>query len=162
MLTMTRAGSFRHRTKDAWLFFSRWAKAPGRVGAVAPSSRALALAMASEIPASDGHDAAVIELGGGTGSITSGLLASGVAPERLVVIERDRQLAALLRQRFQGVRVICGDAGHLPELLARHGITEVAAIVSGLPLLLFPSDLLDRIVRGCFQRRRGSIKSIRK
>ena len=41
--------------------------------------------------------------------------------------------------------------GHLPELLARHGITRVAAIVSGLPLLLFPADLLDRIVHGCFQ-----------
>ena len=149
MLATRRAGSIRHKAQDAWLFLSRWAKAPGRMGAVAPSSRALALAMAAEIPASD-HDAPVIELGGGTGSITSGLLESGIAPSRLVVIERDRHLAALLRQRFKGVLVICGDAGQLPELLARHGITRVAAVVSGLPLLLFPADLLERIVHGCF------------
>ena len=32
----------------------------------------------------------------------------------------------------------------------RHGITRVAAVVSGLPLLLFPRDLLDQIVDGCF------------
>lgn len=149
MLATRRAGSIRHKAQDAWLFLSRWAKAPGRMGAVAPSSRALALAMAAEIPDFD-DDAPVIELGGGTGSITSGLLESGIPPARLVVIERDRHLAALLRQRFKGVQVICGDAGHLPDLLARHGITRVAAIVSGLPLLLFPADLLDRIIRGSF------------
>lgn len=149
MLATRRAGSIRHKAQDAWLFLSRWAKAPGRMGAVAPSSRALALAMAAEIPAAEALGL-VVELGGGTGSITSGLLESGIAPSRLVVIERDRHLAALLRQRFKGVQVICGDAGQLPELLARHGITRVAAVVSGLPLLLFPADLLERIVRGCF------------
>jgi phosphatidylethanolamine/phosphatidyl-N-methylethanolamine N-methyltransferase len=120
------------------------------MGAVAPSSRALALAMAAEIPNHDGVTP-VIELGGGTGSITCGLLESGIAPSRLVVIERDRHLAALLRQRFKGVHVICGDAGQLPELLARHGISRVAAVVSGLPLLLFPADLLERIITGCFE-----------
>jgi phosphatidylethanolamine/phosphatidyl-N-methylethanolamine N-methyltransferase len=149
MLATRRSGSIRRKAQDAWLFLSRWAKAPGRMGAVAPSSRALALAMAAEIPADQG-DYPIVELGGGTGSITSGLLESGIAPSRLVVIERDRHLAALLRQRFKGIEVICGDAGHLPELLARHGITRVAAIVSGLPLLLFPTDLLDQIVQGCF------------
>ncbi len=143
------AGSIRRKAQDAWLFLSRWAKAPGRMGAVAPSSRALALAMAAEIP-DDKSDCPIIELGGGTGSITNGLLESGIAPSRLVVIERDRHLASLLRQRFKGVEVICGDAGQLPELLARHGITRVAAVVSGLPLLLFPRDLLDQIVDGCF------------
>ena len=149
MLATRRAGSIRRKAQDAWLFLSRWAKAPGRMGAVAPSSRALALAMAAEIP-DDADDCPVIELGGGTGSITNGLLESGIAPSRLVVIERDRHLAALLRQRFKGVQVICGDAGQLPDLLARHGITRVAAVVSGLPLLLFPRDLLDQIVDGCF------------
>ena len=150
MLATRRAGSIRRKAQDAWLFLSRWAKAPGRMGAVAPSSRALALAMAAEIPDDDG-DAPVIELGGGTGSITNGLLESGIAASRLIVIERDRHLAALLRQRFKGVLVICGDAGQLPELLARHGVTRVAAVVSGLPLLLFPAELLERIVRGCFE-----------
>jgi phosphatidylethanolamine/phosphatidyl-N-methylethanolamine N-methyltransferase len=149
MIATQRADSIRHKVHDVWLFLSRWAKAPGRVGAIAPSSRALALAMARQIPGPVEDDGPVIELGGGTGSITVGLLDSGIAPQRLIVIERDPQLAALLRRRFQGVTVICGDAGHLPELLAGRGITKVAAVVSGLPLLLFPDDLLARIVDGC-------------
>ena len=42
----------------------------------------------------------VVELGGGTGVITAALLARGVAPERLVVVEQSPALAAHLRQRF--------------------------------------------------------------
>jgi len=150
-IAIEHAESIRLKAKDAFVFLSRWARAPGRVGSITPSSRALALAMAREIPPLTLDDAPVVELGGGTGSITSGLLASGLAPQRLIVIERDPHLAALLRQRFKDVRVICGDAGELPTLLAGHGITRVAAVVSGLPLLLFPAELIKKIVTGSFQ-----------
>ena len=146
-----RTESFCLRAQEICLFLAHWARAPHRIGAVAPSSQALALAMAKEIPPLNTSDAPVIELGGGTGSITKGLLESGIPPERLVIIERDSHLVDVLRQRFPNLRVILGDAGDLPELLARHGITRAAAVVSGLPLLLFPADLLRNVVDGCFQ-----------
>jgi phosphatidylethanolamine/phosphatidyl-N-methylethanolamine N-methyltransferase len=121
------------------------------MGAVAPSSPALARAMAREIPRDALADhAPVIELGGGTGSITRGLLDAGLPAHRLVVVERDSRLAEGLRSRFSGLKVVCGDAVGLAELLAGHGIPHAAAIVSGLPLLLFPEATRHRLIESCF------------
>jgi phosphatidylethanolamine/phosphatidyl-N-methylethanolamine N-methyltransferase len=135
----------------ALTFFRQWLKAPGRMGSVAPSSRHLAHAMARQIPpAVLAERAPVVELGGGTGSITRGLLDAGVPGDRLFVVERDPSLADLLRARFGGVQVLCGDATALPALLAPHGLRRVGAIVSGLPLLLFPEEVLALLVESCF------------
>jgi phosphatidylethanolamine/phosphatidyl-N-methylethanolamine N-methyltransferase len=130
--------------QEAALFLSRWLKAPNRIGAVAPSGRGLARAMARQIePGGDGY---IIELGGGTGSITRALLEAGVALGRLIVVERDRMLAALLRKRFPGVKVVRGDAAELGALLRPLGIDTVAAVVSSLPLLSMPKPLRRSII----------------
>lgn len=130
------------------LFLGRWLKAPHRIGAVAPSSRFLARAMAREVDVR--HAALVVELGGGTGSITRALLAAGLAPERLVVVERDERLYRLLRTRFPAVRVVQGDAAQLVRLLRPLGVNAAAAVVSSLPLLSMPKRLRRRIVEQCF------------
>jgi phosphatidylethanolamine/phosphatidyl-N-methylethanolamine N-methyltransferase len=134
--------------QEAALFLSRWFMAPHRIGAVAPSSRGLSRAMARQVdPSGDG---VVVELGGGTGSITHALLEHGVAPARLVVVERDRTLAALLRQRFPGLKVMRGDAAELSQLLRPLGLASVDAVVSSLPLLSMPKRLRERIVAESF------------
>src|SRR6185369_8236539 len=146
---------------------------PMQVGAIAPSSRRLADAIAGQVPIdSPGW---VIELGGGTGVVTDALLRRGLAPGRLVVIERDPLLHRHLVERFPHVRVILGDAAKLAEALRPLGIRphsakgqavkgqgtgngggngaaagRVAAIISGLPLLTFPRPLQDEIVHGAF------------
>lgn len=129
--------------KDSRLLFKLWLKNPRSIGAVAVSSPELAAAMARQVP----RDAAgyVVELGGGTGSVTRALLASGVAPDRLVVVERDPVLHRYLSDRFPGVRVLLGDALHLAALLRRHNLMPVAAIVSSLPLLTFKRSIQLRI-----------------
>ncbi|HVJ54829.1 MAG TPA: methyltransferase domain-containing protein [Aliidongia sp.] len=132
-------------------FLVRWLRAPRYVGAVTPSSRYLARAMARQIPRSAFTDRApVVELGGGTGSITQGLLEAGVAPDRLYVVERDPGMAELLRRRFPLVNVLCGDAEALPELLKPFGIDRAAAVVSGLPLLLFSHETLTKLMASAF------------
>ena len=73
-----------------------------------------------------------------------------MAPARLVVIECDRTLAALLRRRFPGVKVVRGDAGELAALLHPLAITCVDAVVSSLPLLSMPKPLKRRIVEESF------------
>jgi phosphatidylethanolamine/phosphatidyl-N-methylethanolamine N-methyltransferase len=134
--------------QEAALFLSRWIKAPQLIGSVAPSSRGLARAMAREIdPAGTGI---VVELGGGTGSITRALLERGLAPGRLVVVECDWTLAALLRKRFPGVKVVRGDAAELRALLRGLGVVQVDTVVSSLPLLSMPRVLRRRIVEECF------------
>jgi phosphatidylethanolamine/phosphatidyl-N-methylethanolamine N-methyltransferase len=134
--------------QEAALFLSRWLKAPNLIGAVAPSSRGLARAMARQVdPRGDGM---IVELGGGTGSITQALLERGVTPKRLVVIECDRTLAAVLRHRFPGVKVVRGDAAVLGALLAPLGILSVETVVSSLPLLSMPKPARRRIFDEAF------------
>ncbi len=75
-------------------FLAAWVRAPLRMGAIIPSSKSLARAMAKQVdPDQPGM---VIELGAGTGAITQALLDSGLAPSRMLVIERDPQLQLLL------------------------------------------------------------------
>lgn len=125
---------------------------PGAVGAVCASSRHLAARMAAHVEP-DGP-AVVLELGGGTGAITAALLARGVPPGRLVVVEHAAPLARHLRQRFAGVHVIHGDAAELALLRQRPGWPAdgqgqplpVGHIVSSLPLLSIPPAARGRIL----------------
>src|SRR5260370_21870894 len=96
-------------------FFSRWLKAPHRIGAVAPSSRYLARAMATQVDLRRAEP--VVELGGGTGSVTRALLEACLPAYRLVVVESDERLYKMLRPRFPQLRIIRGDALQLVELL---------------------------------------------
>jgi phosphatidylethanolamine/phosphatidyl-N-methylethanolamine N-methyltransferase len=133
------------------LFLKRWLRQPLAMGAVIPSgpllTRALAQTAVREIAGRDGH---VIELGAGTGEVTKALLAAGIAPERLALVERDPELVAFLRRHFRGPRIIEGDAARLPRLLAAEGVAKVAAVVSGLPLLSLPGEIVTGIVHGVF------------
>jgi phosphatidylethanolamine/phosphatidyl-N-methylethanolamine N-methyltransferase len=118
---------------DSRLLFRLWLKNPRKIGAVAVSSPELAAAMARQIP--QRKDGYVVELGGGTGPVTRAILESGVAPERLVVIERDPTLHSHLQERHPGVKVLMGNAAHLQSMMEEHDIAPVIAIVSSLPLL---------------------------
>jgi phosphatidylethanolamine/phosphatidyl-N-methylethanolamine N-methyltransferase len=109
---------------------------PKHVGAVAPSSRMLARAIADEVDPS--HPGPVLELGPGTGVITQALLERGVAPELLTTIEYDPDFAAGIAQRFPDVQVIRGDAFDLARTLGSRHSERFAAIISGIPLLNFP------------------------
>lgn len=129
--------------KDSRLLFKLWLKNPRSIGAVAVSSPELAAAMARQVPKS--LEGFVVELGGGTGSVTRALLASGIPPAKLVVIERDPVLHRYLSDHFPGIHVLLGDAVHLPALLRRHGIAPVSAIVSSLPLLSLKRSIQLRI-----------------
>lgn len=81
-----------------WLFFQKWMKSPLNVASVMPSSSDLARAMAAATPETDGI---VIELGGGTGAITAALLARGVLPEDIVIVERDPISACFWNSGFR-------------------------------------------------------------
>src|SRR5258708_6350736 len=112
--------------KEAALFFVRWLKAPHRIGAVAPSSRHLGRAMADQVLGAG--PGPIIELGGGTGSVTRALLEVGIAPERLIVVERDEKLHRILPPHFPTRPLIRAAARHLPRRLAPLAITPPASL----------------------------------
>lgn len=130
------------------VFLKAWLKSPLRVGAIAPSGERLARAMARVVPRRSA--APVVELGGGTGSITAALLRR-IEPERLLVVERDPELARHLRRKFPSVRVIQGDARHLDRELKALGIERVSAVVSGLPLMAMPKRVQREILDASFR-----------
>lgn len=126
-------------------FFGLWLRQPRSIGAVAPSSETLADAIASEVDFD--RPGVVVELGGGTGSITRALVERARNPRDIVVIEREAKLCTHLARRFPEVQVICGDARALPRLLRSAGVGPVKAVVSGLPLLSLPARTRYGIVR---------------
>ena len=122
---------------------------PRNVGAIAPSSPALACAMAAQIdPALPGN---VLELGPGTGVITEALIKRGVAPERIIAVEYDSDFADLVQKRFRGVKVIRGDAFDLDKTLGKDA-KDFAGIVSGLPLLNHPPARRRVLIEDTLQR----------
>ena len=127
-------------------FVRSWLAKPLLTGAVMPSGRALARAMAGCVdPGSAGP---VIELGPGTGAVTAALVERGVDPARLVLIEFNPVFCGLLRERYPGATVIEGDAYGIKRLIpGRH---EAAAVVSGLPLFNRPLRLRVRLLADAF------------
>jgi phosphatidylethanolamine/phosphatidyl-N-methylethanolamine N-methyltransferase len=130
---------------DTTLFLQEWFANPQRTGAVVPSSRKLAAAMAHWLPSDP--ESYVLELGPGTGAVTQALLANGLREERLVAIERNPKLALLLRERFPRAHVITGDAWQLDDLLRRRNIRidRVGAVISSLPLLNFSPEQAEAL-----------------
>lgn len=114
-------------------FIGAWFRNPLQTGALWPSGQALARTMAQCVD--PGQPGPVVELGAGTGAITRELLARGLAPQRLVAIEKDPALCRILRLRFPEVTVLRGDAAELVVLLAAAGAGRAGTLVSCLPLL---------------------------
>jgi phosphatidylethanolamine/phosphatidyl-N-methylethanolamine N-methyltransferase len=141
-------------TSDLSRFFRTWLKQPMLTGAVSPSGKALARAMASEVKADGAWP--VLELGPGTGPVTAALIERGIAAERIVAVEFDSGFCSLLVDRFRGLNVVEGDAYDLAMSLPPGLTGPYAAAVSSLPLLTRPAaarvsfiaDVLDRVLPG--------------
>jgi phosphatidylethanolamine/phosphatidyl-N-methylethanolamine N-methyltransferase len=122
---------------------------PRNVSSLFPSSPALARRIAAEVdPSANGI---VVELGPGTGAVTCALLARGVTPGRLLLVERDPAFVALLQSRFPGIRVCHGNALDVDEVLT-DSREAVVAIVSGLPLLNFSESVRLRLMERSLAR----------
>jgi len=139
----------RLRRLDEMRFIRSWLEKPLTVGAVAPSSRMLGRAMARYVDIA--QTGPVIELGPGTGAITAELVARGVAPSRLMLVEFDSTFCRLLRQRYPEARVVQGDAYRLEETLAGVLDEPAAALVSGLPLFNKPLRARLKLLRAAFR-----------
>jgi phosphatidylethanolamine/phosphatidyl-N-methylethanolamine N-methyltransferase len=88
----------------------------------------------------------VIELGPGTGPVTEALVAHGVDPARLILVEFNPDFCRLLRVRYPAATVVQGDAYRLRRLLAAYVREPVAAVVSGLPLVTKPLRTRLRLI----------------
>ncbi len=122
---------------------------PKNIGALLPSSPALAHAIARQIHP---HAGPVLEIGAGTGVVSEALLVRGVPAERLTLLEYDPDLTRHLRTRFPRVHVIEGDAFDLTHSLGPRYAAPFGAIVSGLPLLNHPPARRRAFIEGVMGR----------
>jgi phosphatidylethanolamine/phosphatidyl-N-methylethanolamine N-methyltransferase len=132
------------RLDDEVRFIRSWIKKPLAMGAVMPSSKVLARAMARYVdPNSPGP---VVELGPGTGAVTEALVAQGIHPSRLVLVEFNPSFCHLLRNRYPEATVVQGDAYGIRRLLTGVLKQPAAAVVSGLPLVTKPFKVRIRLL----------------
>src|ERR1044072_7769795 len=103
------------RFEDEARFLRSWLERPLVTGAVTPSSRLLARTMASYVdPRVPGP---VIELGPGTGPVTSALVRRGIAQDRLALVEYNPEFCTLLHRKFPKATIVEGDAYDLNRTL---------------------------------------------
>jgi phosphatidylethanolamine/phosphatidyl-N-methylethanolamine N-methyltransferase len=142
-MTAERAGAARGE-RNAMLFFRRWLANPLQMGSIIPSSPSLCRRIAALVERAG--DEVVVELGAGTGVVSRALLAAGIPPERLVVVEIVPEMADHLREILPGVSVITGDAFALPRVLPARWHGRVGTAICGIPLVLLPIEQQRRFV----------------
>lgn len=118
-------------------------------GAVLPSSRFLASALARFVPGAQGPRR-ILEVGPGTGAVTNKIVARMAPTDHFDLVELNEAFVARLRERFQTEPDFQRVA---PQSQVLHkSVEEVAGepydlIISGLPLNNFSVDLASRLLQ---------------
>ena len=123
-----------------------------RIGAVAPSSSALARIITRDIRPDAGP---VIELGPGTGAFTRCILSKGVPESNITLVENSPDFTALLRQRFPEARLLEMDVTRMRRGEDPGKTMEAQAVISGLPLLTMGTRAQWNVVGACMQSLRA-------
>lgn len=125
-------------------FLCSFLRGPASVGAVAPSSPALALAMLTGCDLA--HADTVVELGPGTGAFTGPICDEIGSRTTFIALELDAHHVKRLQRQFPRAAVYHDNAALLPHYLARHEKQKADYIISGLPWASIPSRERERIM----------------
>jgi phosphatidylethanolamine/phosphatidyl-N-methylethanolamine N-methyltransferase len=125
-------------------FLAAFLRRPATMGAVVPSSARLSAVLASVVPTAGAP--VVVELGPGTGAVSS-VIDERLPPRaRHLAVELDAGMVDFLGRTRPGLEVVHGDARDLGKLLADRGVAHVDAVVCGLPWALFDEPTQHRVL----------------
>ena len=130
-------------TAPAWVFLRQFVTSPRSVGAILPSSAALAATMVAPIDFATGPT--IVEFGPGTGAFTRAIAQRLRPPGRYLGIELNAAFCETLAAEFPTQTFVHGSVADLTTILADHGIGRVDAIVCGLPWASLPIALQERV-----------------
>lgn len=118
-------------------------------GSVAPSSRFLCRSIVSKIDPKQAS--VVVEMGPGDGVITRFILDRLGPDTRLLIFEINETFVTKIKQTFDDPRltVIHDSAENMGEHLLQHGIESIDYVVSGIPFLMLPDSLAEKITAEC-------------
>lgn len=124
-------------------FISQFAKHPGMVGSIVPSSRFLTRRMLAPVNWKDAQ--VVIELGCGTGVITKEIIRHYQEPTHLLLFERNAHFRNLIAARYPHLPVY-EDAESLDKVLQAHE-QKADVIISSLPFSNFSFEKQESILQ---------------
>jgi phospholipid N-methyltransferase len=130
--------------REHLIVFSRFLRSPRTVGALSASSRALARAVVDVANLADGSR--VVELGPGTGALTSAIVERLSATSRFLAVDIDPEFVRQIGLRWPTVECLCASAEHLHDLLRDRSLLPVDHIISGLPFTSLPAPMTARIL----------------
>jgi phosphatidylethanolamine/phosphatidyl-N-methylethanolamine N-methyltransferase len=150
----------RQRLADYRVFWRQFRQAYNSTGAVLPSGRGLAVALSSFVrdggaapePTENGTVKArrILEVGPGTGAVTIQIIDDMRPQDRLVLVERNEQFVAHLRERLSKIAAVQSVRDRI--LLVHAPVEDLPddepfnVIVSGLPLNNFAVDSVQQIL----------------
>ena len=153
-------GFMRQRLADYRVFWRQFRQAYNSTGAVLPSGRGLAFALSRFVrddptaSIAKQNGAAIgrrlLEVGPGTGAVTVQIIADMRPNDRLVLVERNEQFVAHLRDRLREIPT--GQALTERISLVHAAVEDLPddepfdVIVSGLPLNNFPVESVEQIL----------------
>lgn len=126
------------------LLFSRFLKSPRTVGALTPSSRALAEAMVAHVDFAE--PSRIVELGPGTGALTAPIVERLGPHIEFLAMDIDPAFCDEIQKRWPSVDCVCASAERLDSILADRGLSPVDHIVSGLPFVSLPAPVTRQIL----------------
>ncbi len=127
---------------DTTLFLFQFFKHPNDIGALAPSSKALAESMTRFVGREASKPCNYLEAGAGTGAFTKAIVEKLREEDRLDVIEINPKFCARLEEKYADYPNI---HIHNTSILDWKPGYQYDAIVSSLPFNAFPSDFVKQI-----------------
>ena len=129
---------------DTTTFLRAWLRHPACIGAVAPSSDALAREMTRDLHLES--DDAVLEFGPGTGPFTARIAPMLADPAQYLGIDREPRFVALLQRRFGQLRFAAGSAEQAPRLVREANLRRIRTVICGLPFASLSNRVQDSVI----------------
>ena len=126
-------------------FIKESLKSIKEVGTVLPSSKFVVSKMIEAINFK--KDLLILELGSGTGPITSQILKKMTLNSKLICFETNESFQKELKQKFDGKITLINDSAENMKLhLNKLKITKVDYIISSIPLVTLPKKMTNKIL----------------
>jgi len=125
-------------------FLGEFLKAPGSIGAIAPSSPQLAESITEAADVSRAR--VIVELGPGTGALSAAILRKRRPEATYFAIEANASFVEEMKRRYPDIPVHHDSAVAIRRYVEAAGHTHCDCIVSGLPFATFPDALQDDLL----------------
>lgn len=139
------------RFADCRLFFQEFRQNFYATGALLPSSRTLARALARFVSQTDRTGRRILEVGPGTGAVTRAIVVGMQPDDRLVLVEVNQRFVERLQELFQTDFQLSQVAdrvevlhGHLEDLV---GSERYDLVISGIPFNNFGAVEVERLLK---------------